>query len=263
MKHIESISIRGFDSDIFPFSLPLFKKSFTVELDKSIAIIAGDNGSGKSTLLEAIAYKLSLPAISSHSIITDDTFEPARKLFDNISIRWRNKTPHGLFFRAEDYIGFVRSISSMKSEMQKEIEEMKEYIQGEGFVRAKSVLQKQINELETKYKGKLEHKSHGEGFLEIFNSRIQQNGVYVFDEPEASLSPLKQLSLISLIMQANKNTDAQFIIATHSPIIMGIPDAAIYYITEQGVQQMLYEETEHYTIYKSFLDNKERFLRYL
>ena len=98
MKHIESISIRSSGSDAFPFSLPLFKKDFTIALNRSIAIIAGDNGSGKSTLLEAIAYKLNLPAISSHSIITDGTFAPARDLFDHVHIRWQNKTPHGLFF---------------------------------------------------------------------------------------------------------------------------------------------------------------------
>ena len=139
MKHIESISVQGFDGKVFPYSLPLFKKSFTLALNNNIVIIAGDNGCGKSTLLEAIAYKLNLPAISSHSIATDDTYEAARGLFGNINIRWNKKTPHGLFFRAEDYIGFVRSISKMKDDLEKEIEEMRQYIQGEGFERAKGV----------------------------------------------------------------------------------------------------------------------------
>ncbi len=140
---------------------------------------------------------------------------------------------------------------------------MEEYLRGEGLVLAQNVLKKQINELESRYNGKLEQKSHGEGFLQIITSRITSNGVYVLDEPEASLSPMKQLSLISLLMHSAAETDAQFIIATHSPVLMGIPDSDIYFINESGVKLINYEETEHYQIYKSFLENRERFLRYL
>lgn len=168
-----------------------------------------------------------------------------------------------MFFRAEDYIGFVRSINALKADMGKEMKEMEEYLRGYGLMLAQGVLRSQVNELESKYNGKLEEKSHGEGFLQILTSRIHGNGVYVLDEPEASLSPMKQLSLISLLMQSVKEKDAQFIIATHSPVIMGIPNSTIYYLTETGVAILAYEDTEHYQVYKSFLENRERFLRYL
>ena len=140
---------------------------------------------------------------------------------------------------------------------------MEEYLRAEGLVLAQGALKKQINELESRYNGNMEQKSHGEGFLQIITSRITSNGVYVLDEPEASLSPMKQLSLISLLMHSAQETDAQFIIATHSPVLMGIPNSAIYFINEEGIKPINYEDTEHYQIYKSFLENRERFLKYL
>jgi predicted ATPase len=263
VKHISHISFNTRKTNRFPLSLPVFHKPFQLSFSKPVIIIAGDNGCGKSTLLEAIAYKLKLPTIGSHSTITDETFAPARELFDLITIHWKNKTPNGMFFRAEDYIGFVRSINGLKNDLNNDIKEMEEHIRGEGLKLAQGALRSQINELDSRYNGKLEQKSHGEGFLQIITSRIINNGVYVLDEPEASLSPMKQLSLISLLMHSAEETDAQFIIATHSPVLMGIPNSEIYFINDKGIKTVNYEDTEHYQIYKSFLENRERFLRYL
>jgi predicted ATPase len=263
VKHIEQIKINTHGGSAFPHTLPVFKQPLTLNFTTPIIVIAGDNGSGKSTLLEAIAHKLNLPTISSYSTITDETFAAARILFRDVYIKWRNKTHNGVFFRAEDYIGFVRSINTLKNDLGKDIEEMKEYLRGQGLAHAQGALRGQINELESRYNGKLEEKSHGEGFLQILTTRIHGNGVYVLDEPEASLSPMKQLALVSLLMQSAKQTDAQFIIATHSPIIMGVPNSTIYYLGSNGTEILAYEDTEHYQVYKSFLENRERFLRYL
>jgi len=263
VKHISHISFNITGSKSFPLSLPVFQKPFKLSFKKPVIILAGDNGCGKSTLLEAIAYKLNLPTIGSYSTITDETFAPARRLFDFINIQWSSKTHNGMFFRAEDYIGFVRSINTLKTELGNEMKEMEEYLRGEGLALAQNTLKKQINELESRYNGNMEQKSHGEGFLQIITSRITNNGVYVLDEPEASLSPMKQLSLISLLMHSAQETDAQFIIATHSPVLMGIPNSVIYFINDEGIKPVNYENTEHYQIYKSFLENRERFLKYL
>ncbi|MEP6512372.1 MAG: AAA family ATPase [Parafilimonas sp.] len=263
MKHINHISIQAKGSTAFPSSLPVFQKPFILSFEKPVIIIAGDNGCGKSTLLEAIAYKLNLPTIGSHSTITDETFAAARDLYEYINIRWQNKTPNGMFFRAEDYIGFVRSINTLKNDLENEMKAMEEYLRNEGLQLAQSVLKKQINEVVSRYNGNLEEKSHGEGFLQIITSRITNNGVYVLDEPEASLSPMKQLSLLSLLMHSAEETDAQFIIATHSPVLIGIPNSNIFYISDKGIHSIAYEDTEHYQIYKSFLENRERFLKYL
>jgi len=263
VKHIRQIKISANGRGPFPFTLPIFKQPLTLSFNNPIIIIAGDNGSGKSTLLEAIAYKLNLPTISSTSINTDSTFGPARALYEFVNIGWQNKTHYGMFFRAEDYIGFVRSVDELKNGLGKDIEEMKEYLRGQGLQLAQGALRGQINELESRYNGKLEEKSHGEGFLQILTTRIHGNGIYVLDEPEASLSPMKQLALVSLLMQVSRDTDAQFIIATHSPVVMGVPNSTIYYLGDKGAEILAYEDTEHYQVYKSFLDNRERFLRHL
>lgn len=105
--------------------------------------------------------------------------------------------------------------------------------------------------------------SHGEAYLTILQSRILDKGVYLLDEPEAALSPLKQLSLIAFILQTLKNNNTQFVIATHSPILMGIPNATIYEIQEYSMQQVGYKETDHYRITKTFLDNPSHYLRHL
>ena len=263
VKHIHHISFNTRKGNTFPLSLSVFHKPFELHFNKPVVIVAGDNGCGKSTLLEAIAHKLNLPTIGSYSTIADGTFEAARVLSDLITVHWKNKTPNGMFFRAEDYIGFVRSVNTLKNDLQGDIKEMEDYLRGEGLHRARSALKGQINELESRYNGDLEQKSHGEGFLQIITSRIVSNGVYVLDEPEASLSPMKQLSLISLLMHSAQETDAQFLIATHSPVLMGIPNSQIYFLNEEGIAPVEYEDTEHYQIYKSFLENRERFLKYL
>lgn len=133
VKHINYISINTRGSNEFPFSLSLFKQPFKITFKKPVVIIAGDNGCGKSTLLEAIAHKLNLPTIGSYSTITDETFAPARSLYDFINIQWNNKTHSEMFFRAEDYIGFVRSINTLKNELGNGLKEMAEYLQGYGL----------------------------------------------------------------------------------------------------------------------------------
>ncbi len=105
--------------------------------------------------------------------------------------------------------------------------------------------------------------SHGEAYLKILETRINGKGIYILDEPEAALSPSRQLALISLIMDMTKNHKCQFIIATHSFIIMGFPGALLYEIKEEGFNKTDFRDTEHYIITRSFLENPEQFLRYL
>jgi predicted ATPase len=105
--------------------------------------------------------------------------------------------------------------------------------------------------------------SHGEAYLQILQTRIGDKGIYILDEPEAALSPIKQLSLIFFIVEVLKNRNTQFIISTHSPLLMGIPGAMIYEIKEDGMSRVPYEETEHYRITKTFLNNPDSYLREL
>ena len=105
--------------------------------------------------------------------------------------------------------------------------------------------------------------SHGEAYLKILQTRIGNKGIFLLDEPEAALSPLKQLSLIFFIVEVLKNKNTQFIISTHSPILMGIPGAYIYEIKEESMERVNYKETEHYRITHTFLNNPDQYLRHL
>jgi predicted ATPase len=113
----------------------------------------------------------------------------------------------------------------------------------------------QLRKMKKDYGENMNAFSHGEAYLKILHTRINGKGIYILDEPEAALSPLKQLSIISLIMEVTKNYKSQFIIATHSPIIMGLPGAFLYEIKEDGIHKTDFRDTEHYTITRSFLEN--------
>lgn len=116
--------------------------------------------------------------------------------------------------------------------------------------------------MESQYQGKLEHKSHGESFLQFFKSRFQSNGLYLLDEPETPLSPLKQIAFISMLKEMVEQ-NAQFIIATHSPIIMAFPGAAIYSFDHAPLSQVQYNQLEHVNLTRDFLNTPEQFLRHL
>ena len=120
-----------------------------------------------------------------------------------------------------------------------------------------------LHSMRKEYGENMQAFSHGEAYLKIFEARIGKKGIFLLDEPEAALSPLKQLSLLFLIMESVKNENTQFILATHSPIMMGIPGATIYEIKEDGMQMVRFEETDHYTITKTFLNNPDFYLRHL
>jgi predicted ATPase len=105
--------------------------------------------------------------------------------------------------------------------------------------------------------------SHGEAYLKILQTRIGNKGIFLLDEPESSLSPLKQLSLIAFVLEVLKENNAQFLIATHSPILMGIPGALLYEVREEGMERVTFRETDHYRVTKRFLDDPESYLRHL
>ena len=120
-----------------------------------------------------------------------------------------------------------------------------------------------LHQMRKNYGENMQAFSHGEAYLKILQTRIGDKIIYILDEPEAVLSPLKQLSLMSFILEVLKNKNSQFIIATHAPILMGLPGATLYEIQENSMQQVSYTETDHYRITKTFLDNPEYYLRHL
>jgi predicted ATPase len=261
VSYLHDISIPSGNKDTFPFSLPAFQNFQGLGFESPITVFVGENGSGKSTLLKALAIKLNLPAIGSSDLESDETLSEIKEFGESIKTKWNNKAYRGFFFRAEDYFGFVKRLKNLDQELKGDIVDFEKRLSGTGLKLAVGAVHGQKEALLRKY-GDLTQVSHGEGFLKVLQGRLQPEGIYLIDEPEAALSPQRQLALFSLIKNLAENNACQFIIATHSPILMTLPNATIFQFSD-SIQKVSYEETEHFTILKNFLNNPEAFLRYL
>ncbi len=261
MPYLDSIQLPSGDAGIFPFSIPAFRSLDTIQFDNPISVFVGENGSGKSTLLKALALKINLPAIGSLELDQDDTLTSFRDFSVGIRSKWSKKAYRGFFFRAEDYFGFVKRLKTIDKELKGDIVDFEKNLSGYGLKIAVGSIHGQKEALQRKY-GDLTQVSHGEGFLKVLQSRIQPEGLYLIDEPEAALSPQRQLALFSLIKNLAENEGCQFIIATHSPILMCLPKAQVFQF-EESMKKVSVEETEHFTILKNFLNNPDAFLRFL
>ncbi len=255
---ISSIRFRNYPEDKaeeFPWSLPLVKNFEGIELEKNISFFVGENGSGKSTILEGLAAYTGVPIAGSFRIEDDTSLAAANELANFMSVRFEEKTHHGFFVRSEDFIGFARHIKNEIKNLDQEIQEVKDTFTGGDIKLTLGTIEREKNSLIKRYSNDLEAMSHGEGFLKFFTSRITGKGLYLIDEPEAALSPARQLSLLSLIIEKVKKTGSQFIIATHSPIFMATPNSEIIYFEDGKTRKVDYKETEHYQITKTVLES--------
>lgn len=263
---LSTLRLRNFpedEADTFPWTLPLIKNLETLEFDKNISFFVGENGSGKSTILEAIAAYTEVPLAGSFRLADDDSLAASNRLADYLSLRYAEKTRHGFFVRAEDFIGFSRNIKRQIRELDEEIADVKATFTGGDIKLTLGTLEGERNSFIQRYSKDLEAMSHGEGFMKFFTSRITGKGLYLIDEPEAALSPARQLSLLSLILEKVKTTGAHFIIATHSPIIMAAPDSEVFYFQDGQISKVDYRETEHYLLTKAILDSPELVMKEL
>lgn len=264
--HLKSIeynkpnNIRG-----YPFDIPLLEDFNRLDFKSHVTIFVGDNGSGKSTLLEGIAAGAGSITIGEDSIDYDKSLKSARSLSRCLSLHWTIKTKKGFFLRSEDFISYIKRIAQTKADLEEELKNIDlSYNERSDLAKnlAKMPYIGSLDGLRRKHGQGLESKSHGEGFLKFFEERFIPNGLYLLDEPETPLSPVKQLALISMIKEMVKQ-NAQFIIATHSPILMAIPEATILSFDEFPIIETNYNDLEHVNITKDFLNNPEQYLRYL
>lgn len=262
MPFIKSFSIETEKKHPFPFNIPAVQFAKEIILDKKVTVFVGDNGSGKSTLLETIALSINLPLIGGF-IGKHPGFEAARILKPFININWKRETNKGFFFRAEDFSDFINSVENERQKIAYDLTELKGKVDDSIINQMSESMNYKLFEMRKSYGMNMQAFSHGEAYLKILETRIGDKGIYLLDEPEAALSPIKQLSLLFLIKEILKTENAQFIVSTHSPIMMGFPEAAIYEIKEDGMQKVKYDETEHYKITKTFLNNPDHYLRHM
>lgn len=245
------------EADKFPWTLPIVKQLEELRFEKNISFFVGENGSGKSTILEAIAAYTEVPLAGSFRLEDDESLAASNRLADYLSLRFAEKTHHGLFVRAEDFIGFSRNIKRQIQELDQEIAEVKANFTGGDINLTLGTIKGERDSFIKRYSRDLEAMSHGEGFMKFFTSRITGKGLYLIDEPEAALSPTRQLSLLALILEKVKKVGAHFIIATHSPIIMAAPDSELFYFEDGTITKRDYKETTHYQLTKSILEHPD------
>ena len=265
--HLRSISLRNIPqdkADEFPFNVPLIRQLDTIELTTPVTFFVGENGCGKSTLLEATAYSAEATVVGSANIDDDQTLQSIQPLGKYLRLSWTMRTKEGFFLRAEDFFGFVKRINRMRAEIKVELAEMaEEFKDSSDFAKklALGPLRSQLAGLEKKYGEGLDTMSHGESFLKLFQSRFVPNGVYFLDEPETPLSPLRQIALLAQIKEMVA-ANCQFIIATHSPILMAYPNATLLQFGQDGIRPTQYDDLEHVRLTRDFLNNPEQFLRH-
>ncbi|MBE6996346.1 MAG: ABC transporter ATP-binding protein [Ruminococcaceae bacterium] len=235
MNYIKGIRLRrDCDTDRYPFNIPavrFLRGTDNLPIEKPVTFFVGENGTGKSTLIEAIAIAMGFNSEGGSRDFFFSTQDTHSDLCDHLTISKFVCPKDGFFLRAESFYN-TASYLDENSTMQR-------------------------------YGGVSFHEqSHGESFLALAMNRFEGNGLYILDEPEAALSPQRLMSLMIIIDELVKN-NSQFIIATHSPILMAYPNADILEFSEAGIRKVGYRETEHYKITKQFIDTPERMIRYL
>jgi len=249
----------------FPFSVPAVRTLPVMEFPTPVTFFVGANGSGKSTLMEAIAAAAGLPVVGSGSMAHDETLAAARTLGKALHLKWNARTRRGFFLRAEDFFGYAKKLAADRAELQRELAQLPAQYEGRSaraLELASGPLSSSLAEMERRYGADLDANSHGQAFLTLFRSRFVPGGLHLLDEPEAPLSPHSQMALIAMLHEMAAQ-GAQFIVATHSPIVMAYPGATIYDFDTTPVTAVQYEETEHYTVTRGFLNDHARYIRQL
>ncbi|MFN8385486.1 MAG: AAA family ATPase [Anaerolineales bacterium] len=253
------------DKDSFPFTLEIVKSLREIQFASPVTFFVGENGSGKSTVLETIACAAESITVGSESVRTDKSLAPLRKLAQYFRLSWTKRTRKGFFLRAEDFFGYAKSMRQTKEEFQEELDNVKKEYKGRSkYAEALASMpyQGQLAEMQRRYGDGLDSRSHGESFLTLFQSRFVPGGLYLLDEPEAALSPMRQLTFISALKQMIQE-NSQFIIATHSPILLAFPEAQILQFANGAIRAVQYKELEHVQLTKDFLNNPDSFMRHL
>jgi predicted ATPase len=252
-------------ADRFPFSVPVVRALENLSVDAAVTFFVGENGSGKSTILEGIAAAAGLPTVGSIGVGADETLQQQRALGRALRLTWRQRTRRGFFLRAEDFFGFTKSLSKMRSEFLERLGELEvEYRDRSAYAKglAQGPVRSSLADMERRYGIDLDANSHGQSFLRLFASRFVPGGLYLLDEPEAPLSPQSQLGLMAMMGDMIAQ-DAQFVIATHSPILLAFPDALIYSCDRVPMEAVPFAELDHVVLTREFLNDPARFLRHL
>lgn len=236
--HISNIAIhqKKFPTtDFYPFNLELFQNTTSLNFHVPVTFFIGENGTGKSTLLKAIAQACGVhiweaPERSRYNYNQYENF-----LYSTLDINWNNGNIPGSYFASQTFRHFAQNLDEWASMDPK----LLEYFGGNSLMAM----------------------SHGQSLMAFFKSRYERKGLYFLDEPETALSPKSQIEFLQSLTHFTKKGQVQFIIATHSPILMACPNATIYTFDDNNISTINYKQTQYYKVYRDFMINTETFLK--
>ena len=222
-------------SEHYPFNLPVFHKTPRLTFDTPVTLFVGENGAGKSTLLQALANRCGIHIWRYRDFGNGDS-NPYADMFHNcITIEWTDGRVPGSFFGSAIFQSFAELLDEWAATDPRHLE----YFGGHSLTTL----------------------SHGQSLMSFFRTRYRIKGLYLLDEPETALSPKSQLELLEIITEMSKAGHAQFIVATHSPILLACPNAVIYSFDSAPVKPICYEETDHYQIYAQFMNDRSKYVK--
>ena len=218
----------------FPFNLAILRQTSALRLKTPITFFSGENGTGKSTLLRAVARRSGVNIWQGEQRVRYAASPYENDLNRAIDIEWLNGPVNGSFFDSQVFHNF----SQIVDEWAASDPGVLAYLGGKSLMK----------------------QSHGQSLMSFFNSRFKIKGLYILDEPETALSPKSQIELLILLRETAGTGHAQFIVATHSPILLACPEARILSFDHVPIRSIAYEDTDYYRVYKQFLDDRWRFL---
>ena len=219
----------------YPFDLDLLRKTTTLDFQTPVTFFVGENGTGKSTLLKAVAMRSGVNIWQGERRIRYAHNPHEEQLFRAMDVEWKNGKVQGSYFDSQVFRNFAQILDDWAANDPGVLD----------YFGGKSLLQQ----------------SHGQSLMAFFHSRFQIEGLYILDEPETALSPKSQLELLTLLKNAGDAGHAQFIIATHSPILLACPESCIFSFDHTPVKTVEYEQTDHYRIYRRFMEDRAHYLR--
>jgi predicted ATPase len=235
--HLRCVSIipeRFPTKDWYPFNLDIFHQTGSLRFQSPVTFFIGENGSGKSTFLKAVCMKCDIHIWENTERVRFQYNRHENEFHHAIDIEWSEGSVPGSYFSSQLFQNF----SEILDEWAHADPGMLDYFGGKSLLK----------------------QSHGQSLLSFFSTRTQMKGLYLLDEPETALSPKNQIKLLQILMRAGFSGQAQFIIATHSPILLSCPDSCIYSFDYSPIRLLQYEETEHFRVYRDFLNDRQKYL---
>lgn len=237
LKRVTFNSDKYPNKEKYPFNLGLLHKTQNIVFTKPVTIFVGENGTGKSTLLKAICLKCGIHIWKFEQGNRFEINQLEEQLFRYVNIEWMNGLVPGSYFASQTFQDFTELLDEWAVATPRILD----YFGGSSLIT----------------------KSHGQSLISFFKSRCKIKGIYFLDEPETALSPKSQLELIQIIHKYSQGDLAQFIMATHSPILLACPSAQIYSFDSIPIKSVSYEETEHFRIYQDFMQNRHNYLDHI